>query len=186
MGEKENRAHTCCFTGHRPEKLQAPETLVIEKLDAAIQDAIRRGYRTFISGMAKGVDVWAAELVLRYREANPQIKLVCAVPYQGFGLRWDRKWRSRFLNIIQSADAVHYISQCASYGAHQARNIWMVDRSSLVISVYNGSKGGTRNTLAYAKKQASCAIQNLTFSSCGDSGTEQYAACNDGGTRHDN
>lgn len=183
MGEIEDRKVTCCFTGHRPEKLQAPETLVIEKLDAAIGEAIRSGYRIFISGMAKGVDIWAAELVLRYRETNPQIQLVCAVPYPGFGLRWRQEWRSRFLNIIQAADAVHYISQCASYGVYQARNIWMVDRSSLIISVYNGSKGGTRNTLAYAKKRASCTIQNLAFSSFGDSSAEQYAACNDGGTR---
>ena len=28
----------CCFTGHYPEKLRTPETLVIVKLDAAIQD----------------------------------------------------------------------------------------------------------------------------------------------------
>lgn len=163
MRDNENRTCTCCFTGHRPEKLQGPEEMVIEKLDAAIQDAIRSGYRIFISGMAKGVDIWAAELVLRYRETNPQIQLICAVPYQGFGQRWGREWWSRFLNIIQSADAVHYICPSSSYGAYQARNIWMVDRSSLVISVYNGSKGGTRNTIAYAKKQAACTVRNLNL-----------------------
>ena len=76
MRNNENRTCTCCFTGHRPEKLQVPEEMVIEKLDAAIQDAIRSGYRIFISGMAKGVDIWAAELVLRYRETNPQIQLI--------------------------------------------------------------------------------------------------------------
>ena len=77
------REHTCCFTGHRPEKLRISEQAVISQLEAAIQDAIREGYTTFISGMAKGVDIWGAELVLQY----PQVRLVCAVPFRGFGMR---------------------------------------------------------------------------------------------------
>ncbi len=46
----------CCFTGHRPEKLHAAKNIVLQKLDAAIITALRDGYTTFISGMAKGVD----------------------------------------------------------------------------------------------------------------------------------
>lgn len=162
MEETENRRQTCCFTGHRPEKLQVPESLIVEKLDLAIQTAICNGYRTFISGMAKGVDIWAAEQVLSFRKCNPQLTLVCAIPYPGYERRWDQKWKTRFQDIIQTANAVHYISQKASYRVYQARNVWMVDHSSLVISVYNGSKGGTQNTLAYAKKQPGCAIEVLT------------------------
>jgi len=71
--------YSCCFTGHRPEKLQAPDSLVIKELDSAIKNAINNGYSTFITGMAKGVDIWAAELVLRDRRRFPQIKLVCAI-----------------------------------------------------------------------------------------------------------
>jgi len=33
------------------------------------------------------------------------------------------------------------------------RNEWMVDRSNLVIAVFNGQKSGTKNTVDYAKKQ---------------------------------
>ena len=33
------------------------------------------------------------------------------------------------------------------------RNKWMVDHSSLVLAVSNGEKGGTRNTIDYARKQ---------------------------------
>jgi len=46
----------CCFTGHRPEKLNVPEYLVVQRLDAAICDAIEQGCTTFLSGAAKGVD----------------------------------------------------------------------------------------------------------------------------------
>ena len=62
--EAEMRSHRCCFTGHRPEKIGIPEEMVIDLLDKAISEAIRAGYSTFISGMARGVDIWAAEIVL--------------------------------------------------------------------------------------------------------------------------
>lgn len=162
MVENEKRKYSCCFTGHRPDKLQTPEAIVIKQLDSAIQNAINNGYSTFITGMAKGVDIWAAELVLNYRCNYPQIELVCAVPYRGFGLHWDKEWTKRFSQIIQQADAVHYICPKFSYGAYQMRNIWMIDHSALVIAVYNGSSGGTRNTIAYAQKQSGCAVQYIT------------------------
>ncbi len=39
------------------------------------------------------------------------------------------------------------------YSAYQRRNEWMVDHSGRVIAVYTGERGGTRNTIAYAKQQ---------------------------------
>ena len=35
----------------------------------------------------------------------------------------------------------------------QVRNEWMVDRSNLVIAVFNGQKSGTKNTVDYAKRK---------------------------------
>ena len=32
-------------------------------------------------------------------------------------------------------------------------NVWMVDRSNLIIAVFNGQKSGTKNTLDYAKRK---------------------------------
>ena len=82
--EAEMRSHRCCFTGHRPEKIGIPEEMVIDLLDKAISEAIRAGYSAFISGMARGVDIWAAEIVLKYRDAGAPIKLICASPFEGF------------------------------------------------------------------------------------------------------
>ena len=33
------------------------------------------------------------------------------------------------------------------------RNEWMVDHSGRVIAYYNGTPGGTRNTIEYAKRK---------------------------------
>ena len=62
---------TCCFTGHRPEKLKRNETQVKEALERAIEAAVSRGFTHFISGMARGVDLWAAQLVLELKKQNP-------------------------------------------------------------------------------------------------------------------
>lgn len=56
MTETEKRQHRCCFTGHRPEKLTAPEHIVIAALEKEIRQAVADGLNVFISGMAPGVD----------------------------------------------------------------------------------------------------------------------------------
>ena len=88
---------------------------------------MERGYTTFISGAAKGVDLWAAKLVLKHRRTRPEIQLVCAVPYRGFGLHWKVGLSELFSKVIQAADSVHYICDSFSQSAYQRRNEWMVN-----------------------------------------------------------
>ena len=76
--EAEKRMHRCCFTGHRPEKLQEPEDAVTAALEKEIRQAIADGFNVFITGMARGVDIWAAEIVLRLRDAGEAVRLICA------------------------------------------------------------------------------------------------------------
>ena len=59
---------------------------------------------------------------------------------------------SRFAFVKEQADLVCEISPHYHRGVFQQRNIWMVDRSKRVIAVYNGSPGGTKNTIDYARK----------------------------------
>ena len=121
-------------------------------LEQEIRRAIDRQFTTYISGMAKGVDVVAAEIVLRLREQVPQLKLICALPHPGFGLRWEGGWTERFQRVLEQADLTRCISKEFSYASYQVRNEWMVHHSSMVIAVFNGGRGGTKNTLDYAKK----------------------------------
>lgn len=71
--ENEKRLHRCCFTGHRPEKLSLSENEVKHLLEKAIDNAIADGYVTFITGMAKGTDIWAAEIVLEKKKRNDEV-----------------------------------------------------------------------------------------------------------------
>lgn len=62
--------HACTFTGHRPEKMNASEADVKTWLEKEIKNAIDAGYTDFITGMQRGVDLWAAEILLRLKKKD--------------------------------------------------------------------------------------------------------------------
>ena len=151
MTEAEKRTHRCCFTGHRPEKMKMDEYTVCAALSKAIDAAIADGFTTFITGMARGVDIWAGEIVLRKRDLDTSLHLICACPHPDFEKRWSAEWQQRFHAVLGGADVVRTVRPTFSMDAYQIRNQWMVDRASRVIAVYNGTAGGTRNTIEYAQ-----------------------------------
>lgn len=130
-----------------------PEAEVKTALEAQIRAAIGDGFQTFISGMSRGVDIWAAEIVLGLRSEGRKIRLVCAVPYPGFETRWNAEWQEQYRHILNKADWVEYICPKYSPNCFQARNEWMVNHAARMIAVYNGMGGGTQNTLKYAESQ---------------------------------
>lgn len=152
MALKVDRALCCCFSGHRPEKLRRDEMQIKGYLGQAIVQAIAQGYQVFIIGMARGTDLWAGEILLRIRETNPKIKIVAALPYQGFDDNWKRESRQLYQKILRRADHVEYISPAYNRSCFQKRNEWMVDHSNRLIAVFDGIPGGTKNTIQYAAK----------------------------------
>lgn len=149
-GETELRLHRCCFTGHRPEKLNVPEAYIQHTLEQEIRKAVDDGYSVFISGMARGVDIWAAEIVLKLRRERKFVRLICASPYPGFEDRWSNSWKTRYRSIMAQADLSRFISPSYSRDCFSIRNRWMVNHSSRIIAVYNGMPSGTKNTVDYA------------------------------------
>ena len=156
--EKENKTsieneHVCCFTGHRPERLEMPEGKVIKWLDEQVNKAIEDGYTDFISGMQRGVDIWAAEAVLNHKEKNNKIRLIAACAFKGMEKGWDRYWESKYHKILSRADEVHYIGSHPGRAAFFARDEWMVDHSNMLIGVFTGAPGGTQKTISYGRKK---------------------------------
>ena len=152
MNELENRKHCCCFTGHRPEKLHLPETEIKRLLKKAIMQAVMDGYTTFISGMARGLDIWAAETVLELKKVN-DISLIAVSPYYGFEKHWDAANKAKYYDIIDAAEEVKFMQNEYSKASFHIRNAYMVDNSARVIAAYNGTPGGTKNTVEYARKK---------------------------------
>lgn len=153
ISEEEKRKHRCCFTGHRPEKLGVSKAELRDGLEVAIYEAIQEGFCTFISGMSRGTDLWAASIVLKLKQNRPDIHLICAVPHPDFEIRWRKEWQELYHRVLAAADLVCMISPAYSADCYQKRNCWMVNHSARVIAAFNGSKGGTQNTIRYAKQQ---------------------------------
>ena len=147
-----NLNQTCTFTGHRPERLELPEKQVIQWLDEQIRQAINDGYTEFITGMQRGVDIWAAEAFLKLRKEGKPIRLISAVAFREMENRWESSWQERYRNIISASDEVHYICDKPGKKAFFARNQWMVDHAHRLIAVYTGAPGGTKGTIEYARK----------------------------------
>ena len=153
MTEQEKRLHRCCFAGHRPEGILLSEATAKDWLRYQIQQAIAANYTTFITGMGMGVDIWAAQIVIELRAANPSIHLIAVEPYPSFAAKWSEEWRSAYQEVITKADLVKRISQRYTPDAINNRLYWIVDHSSRLIAIYNGTKGYTGSFVNYAQAQ---------------------------------
>ena len=150
----------CCFTGHRPEKLpwgtdeSDPRCAALKRrLDDVIRTAYEEGMRHFICGMARGSDLYCAELVLALRQEKGDVVLEAAIPCLSQASGWPREDRARWQAILDACDLETVVQEQYTPGCMQRRNRYMVDHCALVIAVYDGTAGGTRQTLQYAMKK---------------------------------
>ena len=158
--EREEIAKTCCFTCPRPKNFpwgvdREREAQVVAWLEEQIREAIDRGYRHFISGMAAGVDLIAASVVVRLRGEMPEkgIALEAAVPFPEQPSRWKQKTQAEYFRLLALCDRVSMFSERFSVVAYRERDRYMVGACSLVIGVESVPDGGTARTLSYAKAQ---------------------------------
>ncbi len=162
---KDNQYNTCCFTGHRPEffpwgddKNSDGCRKLLAKLEEATDTAIASGVNRFICGNALGTDTWAAEIVLEKKKVHPELFLEIALPFEGHNSHVPEA-----AEVQKKADLVHVVSKTGDWrAAYQERNRYMVDHSSIVIAVWDersGRRGGTFQTISYAKEQGKQVIQ---------------------------
>ncbi|MDO5002182.1 MAG: SLOG family protein, partial [Eubacteriales bacterium] len=110
------RENTCCFTGHRPDKLpwgldeNSAECRKL-RIEIAIQlEALHSaGIAHFISGMALGCDLLFAEAVLAMREEYDDVTLEAAVPCDSQANSWPEEQKERYNAILSSCDTVTFV-----------------------------------------------------------------------------
>jgi len=170
-----------CFTGHRPPKFggyvdnnppydNKLNYIVWSILHEEIVNQIEqiresRETITFITGMALGVDQWAASAarLARKDEESIQIisghgvdvKLIAAIPFLGQEKNWPEQSQEQYRHLLNHCDDIYFVDE-EGYAPWKLlnRNKWMVDNSDLVIAVWNrNEKGGTAHCVRYAKKQ---------------------------------
>lgn len=151
---------SCCFTGHRPAGLPWGENeghilcrRTREALAVAIERAYLDGYRRFYSGMARGIDLMAAEVTLHCQELHPDIELVAAIPYAGMARSLPPADLERYCRILDGCreENIHILSPQFYKSCFIQRDRYMVDRCQRIIAVYDGrTPGGTQYTVGYA------------------------------------
>lgn len=155
-----DREHTCCFTGHRPEKLPwgcDEDDLrclsLKERIAAALEEAYAAGMRHFICGMALGADFYFCEAVLALRERYGDLTVEAAIPCEEQAAHWREADRQRYFSLVERCDFETMVQHHYDRGCMLRRNRYMVDRSAMLIAAYDGLMGGTMYTIQYAMKK---------------------------------
>lgn len=126
---------------------------LLSVMDMHISDLVtRQGYDTFITGMQRGIDLWAAQLVLDMKDRFPGLKIICAMPYRSFGKDFKGLDLWHFNTVIEAAEKVVYVSENYCVNCMRMRNMFMVDHSSFVLGVMGDKHSGTGMTVNYAEK----------------------------------
>ena len=128
-------SRACAFTGHRPQKLPwrrdetAPGCVALkEMLAAQISALVEDGYTEFLTGMAEGVDLWAAQIVLSLRVTNPALRLHCILPCTEQSVRWSAASQKQYRAILEQADSIIFVNRANKKDC-------MLERDRFLVSV---------------------------------------------------
>ena len=149
----------CCVTGHRPkgfpfvrEETDLIFTIYTGILYHEIENLINEGYTHFITGMAEGADMDFAKAVIDLRFKFNNISLEAALPYPLSVPKRKTPQSEERGGILLECDSKHMVSPYYHRGCMQKRNQYMVDKSDMVLAIWNGkNEGGTWNTIKYAQ-----------------------------------
>jgi len=142
---------TIAFTGHRNFRMDKQELAV--ELERVIREEYRKGFSVFVTGMAQGFDLLAAEAVIALKQAREDVLLVCAIPFRGQQSRYCAQDKQRYSAILDAADKADYLSESYYEGCFLRRNDYMLENSSGLIAHFDGSqKSGTGYTVRRSQR----------------------------------
>ena len=150
---------TCCFSGHRPAKLpwrydeDDPRCVALKEKLFDIADALYcAGIRHYICGMAPGCDMYFCEAVMRLRDMREDVTIEAAIPCEGQSNSWDEGLKRRYRRLVAACDKSTLLQSEYTRDCMLKRNMYMVEHSSVLVTVYGEAIGGTMHTINYAKK----------------------------------
>ena len=99
-----------------------------------------------ISGLALGVDQYAAHIAMKL-----DIPVLAAIPFEGQEKKCPEKSQRIYHKLLSKcAEKIHVSPPGYTKSKMQLRNKWMVDQCDILIAIWDGSEGGTKNCLDYA------------------------------------
>lgn len=155
----ENRAKSCCFTGHRDIPTAHREQLNT-LLEKRIEQAIADGYSIFCAGGAVGFDTMSRQAVLKLKKRYPHISLHLYLPYPSQADKWSRRQKRLYEKIKSESDKITFAGIYAHQNLMRKRNMALADNSSLCIAYCTKTSGGTVFTVSYAMDKG-LKVENL-------------------------
>ena len=153
-------------TGHRPDKLGCEFDM-----RGPVSDALRAVTRTVllredpeevVSGMALGFDMILAEEAIELG-----FLVTAAIPFEGQESTWPWESQRRYRKILDHDAVTLVVCAPGGHSNHKFdhRNRFMVGRAmskpgARLLAAWDGSSGGTRNTVMYAR-EVDCPIIHL-------------------------
>ena len=152
---------SCAFTGHRPTRFTFaydeadPRCVALKaKLAEEIEKMIKEGVNRFYSGMALGVDQWAAQAVLNLKASYSNIQLIAVLPCENQSNRWSSEQQTDYSAILEKCGEIQTIGKHYTPQRMFQRNRRLVDQARHLIAVYDGKPGGgTAYTVNYALRK---------------------------------
>lgn len=138
----------CALTGHR----KLPPDPDVKKLQEKLVSLIGLGVDVFYCGMAVGFDLLACSLLLRLKR-DYSFRVVACVPCPGQEKHFSEEEKAEYYRLLDRVNEVVVVSDHYFPDVFGVRNRYMVDRADVVLSYCVEKKGGTVNTIAYAKKK---------------------------------
>ena len=90
----------CCFIGHSSDEMKMSKKEIMPPLRKAVKEALNDGYSVFITGMSKGFERWAANIVIEEIKKDPCIDLECIIPDRNEALNYSIKEQIEYNRII--------------------------------------------------------------------------------------
>lgn len=143
-----DKAKTCAFTGHRNLGRDFNKT----ELERVIKGLIKGGFTTFLVGMAVGFDTECFKILENLRKTE-NIRIIACIPCLNQDYKFTLKQKEEYKNMLNSADEKIYVSEEYSKNCMFKRNMFMVDSASVLVAYLNTDRGGTFQTVNYAKRK---------------------------------
>lgn len=147
------------FTGYRTQKIErsSQDPCVMEKTKEELFKTVKalhaEGYTSFLSGMAEGFDLAAAQAVLQLRDECPDVELIAVIPFKGQEANYSEEDKAQYQFILDHADAIVSTSEEYYKEAFFKRNDYLLDHCGMVVCYYDGQRGGTMYTYNRAEKR---------------------------------
>ena len=148
LGVEAERNRSVAFTGHQDYDGSADGIL-----RAAVYRLWSEGFRFFLSGMACGFDLAAAEAVLALRGECAGMELVAVVPFAGQPDSFSDADKRRYADVLAAADRTVVLADSYSRGCDYRRNEYLVDHAVRVVAWYIRRNSGTGYTVRRARHQ---------------------------------